>query len=188
MNGERQKLEVLVRALGCPDLFGTCSAADLQWDHLIRLSPDYTRWKEATPTDAIRIARDFLKNNPHIVVDLFYRRLQVLFKTIFGEKFRITDSWIRYEFQGRGSVHAHFFVWIDGLPPQNTTTDEGRRELARQWGLHIVALNPDPSRRGAPVGRSAINSDTEGLENNLEFLSDLVNRLQRHSCSNSDYC
>lgn len=30
MNGERQKLEALVRALGCPDLFGTCSAADLQ--------------------------------------------------------------------------------------------------------------------------------------------------------------
>ncbi|KAG6173755.1 hypothetical protein E4U51_004432 [Claviceps purpurea] len=64
--GKRNELAALVRGLGCPALFMTFSAADLHWESLAKLMPDYEAWAAGTNEQKIRIAAINLKNNPHI--------------------------------------------------------------------------------------------------------------------------
>ena len=184
-NGKRQELDAYVRALGSPTLFMTASAADLQWDSLIRLSNRYREWKEASSTRRIAISREFLKDNPHLAVQHFQHRLNLFFSHVLKPKLRYDDYWIRYEFQGRGSVHAHWFLWIQDAPPIDLKSIESREHYAQFWGLHITAMNPEPARTVAPTAIGAIHSDSTGVRNDLGFLSDVVNRVQRHTCNDS---
>ncbi|KAG6298550.1 hypothetical protein E4U09_000745, partial [Claviceps aff. purpurea] len=62
---QRHELEAYVRALGTPSLFMTASAADLHWPSLLRYSDDYNAWKNADSTERLKIARKFLRENPH---------------------------------------------------------------------------------------------------------------------------
>jgi ATP-dependent DNA helicase PIF1 len=68
----------MVRMLDCPSLFLTFSAADLHWDSLMRHIPRYEEWKAAPSDQRVRIARENLRDNPHIVAYHFYRRLKSL--------------------------------------------------------------------------------------------------------------
>lgn len=151
------------------------------------LLPNYETWKNGSEADAKRIARDNLRNYPHIAVEHFKRRLDALFETVFKEKFCYSDKQVRFEFQGRGSIHAHFFLWINDLPPITAKLEDGRAdELAQRQGIHISAINPDTERQFAPSIRGAIHSSSSEIDNTLEFLSDVLNRVQKHKCNS--YC
>jgi helitron helicase-like protein len=106
--------------LNRPDLFLTFSAADYHWDSLQRHMPRYEEWKNGTAAERIKIARENVRDNPHIAAYHFHRRFTVLMEKVVTPKFKVKDHWNRYEWQGRGSTHNHGFVWSeDGLPEED---------------------------------------------------------------------
>ncbi|KAG6091666.1 hypothetical protein E4U30_006468 [Claviceps sp. LM220 group G6] len=76
--------------IGLPSA-ATFSAADLHWQDLARLMPRYDEWCAASDAGKARIARENLKNSPHIAASYFCRRR--------GEALIYTDS-----FGGAGEV------------------------------------------------------------------------------------
>jgi len=71
---------------------------------------------------------------------------------------------------------------IDGL-------DEATRaEFAKWWALYISAWNPEPRHGAHRMGEiAAIALPVDGQENRGSHLSGILNRVQRHQCSEA-YC
>jgi ATP-dependent DNA helicase PIF1 len=66
--------------------------------------------------------------------------------------------------------------------------EEVRNHLAQFWGLHVTGFNPEPYTAARPHEEAPMMQivGTE-LENNAITLSQLVNRVQRHICTDT-YC
>ncbi|KAF4993680.1 hypothetical protein FDECE_13356 [Fusarium decemcellulare] len=115
-NGRRHQLEAYCYGLGCPAIFLTFSAADLHWESLQRHMPRYDEWKGAENRRKIAIAMVNLKENPHIAAFHFHLRYQTFLEHVLKPKFNVTEFWMRYEWQARGSTHAHDLFWIKDAP------------------------------------------------------------------------
>jgi helitron helicase-like protein/uncharacterized protein DUF6570/PIF1-like helicase len=187
--GRRQDLQSHIQHLGAAHFFLTLSAADLHWDDLMRHLPRYNEWRDEDISQRIRIARDNLRDNPHIVSFWFHHRFKTFKEVVLDRKFKIRDYWFRYEWQGRGSTHVHGVYWVQ-LAPDSEQLDSAqlRDAFARFWGIHIIAINPEPSRQPPThTERPVMQYSPEEQQNTLEQLSALVNRVQRHVCSDC-YC
>lgn len=57
-----------------------------------------------------------LNKNPHLTAWFFQKRAKVFIKEVLFKHLNVVDFWFRVEFQHRGSVHLHGFVWLDGAP------------------------------------------------------------------------
>ncbi|KAH0826840.1 hypothetical protein AYO21_07253 [Fonsecaea monophora] len=186
--GRRRQLEAFVKNLGSPHLFVTLSAADYHWHDLMKHLPEFDRWEIATPDERIRIARRNIRDNPLIVAYYFHARLEAFKQTVLIPKFNIKDQWSRYEWQSRGSTHTHGCYWSDGTPDPDV--DQLDPELmdyfARFWGIHISAINPQKDRQQL-ASETPLSLAHEDQQNELEHLSAVVNRVQRHQCSEA-YC
>ncbi|CAA9956395.1 Helitron helicase domain protein [Pyrenophora teres f. maculata] len=188
--GRMKMVEAMVRMLGCPSLFLTFSAADLHWDSLMQHMPRYEEWKAASSDVRVRIARENLRDNPHIVAFHFYRRLQVFSEEVFRDKFNMVDFWNRFEWQARGSTHNHGLWWSDGAPDAAglDLSEEAREAFAKFWGIHVTAINPEPDSGARPATEdSTIQAPGVELENNMSTLSSTINRVQGHKCTKA-YC
>ena len=190
-NARRHELEAYVRFLKCTLLFVTSSAADLHWDSLHRCMPRYQEWLDGSRSEQIKISRENLNANPHIAAYHFHRRFNLFMKLVIKPKFKVSDVWNRYEWQGRGSTHNHGFLWIPDAPDADLLDFVGneahRRLFADFWGLHITALNPQPGLQVGHEERSPLSLASDVQENQLGILSSVINRVQRHACSDT-YC
>jgi ATP-dependent DNA helicase PIF1 len=176
--------------LGCPSLFLTFSAANLHWDSLVRHLPRYEEWKAALSDQRVRIARENLRDNPHIVAYHFYRRLQVFTDEVLKDKFNIIDHWNRFEWQARGSSHNHGLYWSNGAPDvlDLAISNAARKVFAEFWGIHVTAFNPEPNSGARPATEdSTIQAPGTELPNTGITLSLTVNRVQGHACTKA-YC
>lgn len=142
--GRRQQLESYVHGLGCPGMFMTFSAADLHWDCLQRNMPRYDDWLAADHRGKLAIAAVNLRNNPHIAAYHFHQRYSSFLDKVLRPKLNITEYWYRYEWQARGSTHAHGLFWVQDSPSTDLNTAEAQADFTRFWGSHISAFNPDP--------------------------------------------
>jgi hypothetical protein len=59
-------LKAIVRLLGCPNLFITLSPADHHWEDFMRHCPQYKEWLDAGQDARMRIAREYVRDNPLI--------------------------------------------------------------------------------------------------------------------------
>jgi ATP-dependent DNA helicase PIF1 len=189
-SGQSKVLEPMVQQLGCPNLFVTLSAADMHWDSLMELFPDYEEWLIASREERMRMARKNIRDSPHIIAYHFYRCLQVFQDHVLVPKFNVKDYWHRFEWQARGSTHNHGLWWSEGTPDVNNIaiSQEARDNFAKFWGIHITAFNPEPDSGACPAAEDSM-IQTPGLElmNNGITLSSGLNRVQGHLCSKS-YC
>ncbi|KAM4064851.1 ATP-dependent DNA helicase PIF1 [Hirsutella rhossiliensis] len=156
------ELEACAYNLGRPGLFVTASAADYHWESLYRHMPRFNEWQAAP--EAARMA------------------LTIVLK----QKFNLTDFWGRYEWQGRGSSHHHGLYWLNGHPDLDPDDDQSRERFARIWGYHVSAVNPEPQRIQAPGEGNPLIINLLQQPLTVQFLSMVVNRVQRHRCNN--YC
>jgi hypothetical protein len=107
---QRSRLQALIRQKGvAPSAFATFSAADLYWSDLLRLlgMRQGETWTMAQRQRAIAL-------DPGVCVTYFRERLHALFTELYGDD--LVDFYIRYEFQERGSVHAHCLIWLRNVP------------------------------------------------------------------------
>ena len=133
----------MVRNLGCPHLFFTVSAADLQWHDLHRHMPSFERLSEMTEQVRYRTAANDLKNNPHIAAEYLARRFQAFFTHIIKKMWNVADYWYRFEWQDRGSGHIHGFIWIKDMSAPSIITEESRAKIAEYWSRYVTAINPN---------------------------------------------
>ena len=86
------------------------------------VDPDYLDWMRRghDQVKELNNRRTDLKNNQVLAALYFIRRLDMFIKYIVKHQplvcGRVKDWIIRYETQGRGSVHAHVLWWIDMNP------------------------------------------------------------------------
>ena len=109
-------LLAMIKCLGPPTIFVTLSANDNHWPELAMM---YT----GLPFDEVQNAnlQDNIKQDPLLAAIHFERRWNALLKYLkdaqpLGE---IVDFFSRIEFQSRGSVHMHSFLWIKNAPDLN---------------------------------------------------------------------
>ena len=192
----KQELEGFVRNLGPAHLFVTLSAADLHWDDLMRHLPQYEAWQTADPEQRVRIARQNLRDNPHIVAEWYTIRFETFKTYVIDQLFDVEDWWNRYEWQGRGSTHNHGLYWINGQPEVGAPPDAdglglsvaARQCFAEYWGLYISAVHQLPGSQPAARGDHPIMQvAAPDLRNTVGVLSHLVKRVQSHHCSEA-YC
>ncbi|KAG7413317.1 hypothetical protein Forpi1262_v017045 [Fusarium oxysporum f. sp. raphani] len=184
---KRRELESYAYNLDSPGAFITFNPADLHWRSLYQHLPQFQDWQELPEQQRMGMSSKLLRDNPHIAAWHFYRRFGLFRDIVLKQKFNMTDYWNRYEWQGRGSSHCHGLFWMDGAPSVDLENKHTRKEFVRIWGSHVTALNPEPARvqqqgEGNPL---AVNPLRHPLT--FQWLSQILNRCQRHHCSET-YC
>lgn len=183
---QRKELEAYAYNLGRPGLFVTASAADYHWESLYRHMPRFQEWKAAPEAARMALSRQLLRDNAHIAAYHFHKRYSLFRTIVLKQKFNLTDFWGRYEWQGRGSSHHHGLYWLSGHPDLDADNAQSRERFARIWGYHVSAVNPEPRRIQAPGEGNPLISNLLEHPLTVQFLSMVVNRVQRHRCNN--YC
>ena len=169
-------------------MFMTFSPADLHWDSLARHMPRYDEWKQGTERARQHISWQNLQDNPHIAAYHFFKRYNAFRDHVLIPKFGIVDYWGRFEWQARGSSHHHGLYWCAGSVQPDLEDDEGRAEFARHWGFSITAMNPEPNRVMMQGEANVLIIELfEHEQPTFDTLSRIVNRVQRHACSEA-YC
>ena len=87
--------------------------------------------------------------NPHIARVFFVRRLQLLLGACRNSEGQLKHHWIIFEWQHRGSVHAHGLLWMNDCPVSQLEKllsaeglEEEKRELLTYYDTYISAWNP----------------------------------------------
>ena len=102
---QRSRLLSTVDTLGLPTIFFTHSAADLQWPELANLICPDNPGSRSSRTKAV-------VENPAISDWFFYYRVLEFIKAYYVGVLGVTDYWMRFEWQHRGSPHVHGLVWL----------------------------------------------------------------------------
>eukprot|EP01018_Ginkgo_biloba_P021168 Gb_06945 [translate_table: standard] len=189
------ELSDMIHQIGCPTIFFTLSAADMQWPDLHQLMP-------GTPPRDAPAARRWRCNNviqhPHIVAKYMHLRHTIFREEILTKFHGAIEFWSRYEWQHRGSPHVHGFLWLNGAPDMDRLDWENPEtvEHAKNFFDKIVhAWNPrDAHHRNIQSQRNAID-DPCLLHTNQIFQTDmqrdyenLLNRVERHTICSEGYC
>ena len=95
-----QELLALLEQKGCPTFFFTFSAADSHWPDLQRLLQND---EGATRSQRAQAVID----NPHLTDWFFVQRLEAFVTHWFNGVLDAEWYWYRFEYQARGSIHAH---------------------------------------------------------------------------------
>ena len=128
-NRTRREVEAMISAKGCPTLFYTLSAADTRWKRLHNVI-GHRPGKQNNGGQRMAL----LKQHPHIAAEFFHKKLKTYnkyFNAAVGAKY----DFFRYEFQSRGSIHAHGFKWLKndpGLVNLSQIAAKGNA-LEKQW-------------------------------------------------------
>jgi Helitron helicase-like domain at N-terminus len=171
----------MIKDLGCPHIFATFSAADLQWHDLHRHMPTSLP-PNATEDVCIKTYNNNLNNNHAIAAYYFQKRWELFLKHVLTPKFGIRDFWYRYEWQHCGSSHVHCFFWLDKAPKVedlDISNEESVNEFIRFWDPLVSTTNPSKDEPKATVHPSSQDPNT--LTYSQRELAQLLNWVQRHT-------
>ena len=104
-----QELKALITQKGAPTFFFTFSAADNYWPDLHRLLQE-----PEDPTPSIRIKA--VIDHPHLTDSYFVTRLEEFCNHWLDNVLGTEWKWLRYEWQARGSIHAHGCAKLNNDP------------------------------------------------------------------------
>ena len=148
-NARRFELLDLIEELGMPTFFFTTSAADIHWPdlQLLMMRHEGAVVEDGNINSAGRNGR--VVRNPHLVSAFFTRRCQLLIDEVVNGDGHLKNHWVIFEWQHRGSVHAHGLLWMDDCPVsgvEELLASEGREEekqlLLDYYNTYISAWNP----------------------------------------------
>lgn len=189
-SAELRSLRATVRQNHCPAFFFTALAADNHWHSLARYLPrdEYDEWKRGNATVHRRMLSSFVMDNPLIAAEHFVRRFRAFRDKVLVPKFKVDDWWCRYEWQGRGTTHNHGLCWSSSCSATggDLDTPEGRRRFIDFWGYHVQDINPLPEGTTDWEG-SPLQLAFEEQTNTFDDLQQVLNRVQRHRCTDA-YC
>lgn len=186
---KRRELKTLVKSLGCPALFFTVSAADVQWHDLHVQFPDFVQWCNDQTGDEgqrCRMNQRNLNDNPAVTAEHLYQRFKLFYRHVLCKILPVSDCWYRYEWQARGSGHIHGFLWLNEYEPPSTSTEDAQKKISDYWGPKISAINSNKSVLRCVQNPSSIPFERQ--ENTIERLNQVLNSCQRHDQCRPSYC
>ena len=192
---QRSRLLSMVDTLGLPTIFFTHSAADLQWPELARLTCPDDPDSRASRTKAVI-------ENPAIADWFFYQRVVEFIKAYYVGVLGVTDYWMRFEWQHRGSPHVHGLAWLPNAPDVEQllsspdTTDTVKADITRYADSIVSTCNPAILPDGSNVDDAPAPKTDPHVCNQVygeiqDFntdLADLVATCQRHTRCSAAYC
>ncbi|KAJ8048677.1 ATP-dependent DNA helicase PIF1 [Holothuria leucospilota] len=128
----KKDLMAMIRQLGFPTYFVSLSAADTRWTDLLGIlgklvdNRQYTEneLKEMNWADKTRL----IQADPVTCVRFFDNRLQHFISGVLNSELlpigQVEDSFVRIEFQQRGSPHAHIMFWIKDAPTYDKSSPQ----------------------------------------------------------------
>ena len=149
-----------IRTLGPPTFFITLSANDMAWTELYcHINPCLSLEDAEALSSSDKW--EMMRTNPVLCATYFHRRMLALLQFLKseGSPFKVSDHWVRIEFQMRGSPHLHIFLRVENVPLLDTP--EGRAKAPNFIDKYVSTCLPD--------------------ENTEKELSLLVKKLQTHS-------
>ena len=121
----RHELRAMIEQLGDPHVFATNSHADTYCPYLQRFimaGAQIAKNSERDPfVDGLTLSQRYKRRlanvvaYPHLTAQFFHLKTELFFSHI-GEALDCEAHWCRYEWQSRGSTHAHYFLWLKGAP------------------------------------------------------------------------
>ena len=192
---QRSRLLSMVDTLGLPTIFFTHSAADLQWPELARLTCPDDPDSRASRTKAVI-------ENPAVADWFFYERVVEFIKAYYVGVLGVTDYWMRFEWQHRGSPHVHGLAWLPNAPDVEQllsspdTTDTVKAEITRYADGIVSTCNPAVLPDGSNVDDAPAPKTDPHVCNKVygeiqDFntdLADLVATCQHHTRCSAAYC
>lgn len=127
----------MVRQLGCPTLFLTLSAAEVRWDELIVILRKVKTGEDISLEQAQAMSyadkAELIRNDPVTCAIYFDHKIRAIFCLLskVGSPlgaYLIIDSYIRVEFQHRGSPHVHCLLWIRNAPKYNSEDPQSKEQ------------------------------------------------------------
>ncbi|XP_024117601.2 uncharacterized protein LOC112139131 [Oryzias melastigma] len=139
-------LFAMIRQLGNPTFFLTCSAAEMRWPEVI----EAIKHQQGEEVDFEKLTwiekTDILRSNPVTTMRMFDKRVEALFRDLILSPAqilgRVIDFFIRVEYQNRGSPHIHCLLWIDGAPVFGKDDDQ---TVCNFISKYITARLPNPT-------------------------------------------
>ena len=133
----RKELQSMCDALGDPHVFATHSFADtfcpylaefiLKWRNIERNGRQSPFETGISDKEAKSRKWKLLEANPALAAHFFALKTELYLEHICVGILGAQAYWSRYEWQSRGSTHAHYFLWLDNAP-NVTHLDEWIRE------------------------------------------------------------
>ena len=128
----KKDLMAMIRQLGCPTWFVSLSAADTRWTDLLRILGKLVDQKDYTDNELQEMDWEtktrLVRADPVSAARFFDHRLQKFLKDVVGNELHpiglIKDSFVRIEFQQRGSPHAHIMFWVQDAPNLDENSPE----------------------------------------------------------------
>ncbi|KAG8176713.1 hypothetical protein JTE90_003345 [Oedothorax gibbosus] len=132
---KKKDLVTMIRQLGLPTFFFTCSAAETHWKELLAILHSVVNGQdislENTGNLLYAVKRDLIRKDPVTTARYFEHKMHELFKVILSsvgpfKDHPIQDFYHRVEFQHRGSLHIHCLLWAVNAPsfdPEGSTLD-----------------------------------------------------------------
>ena len=121
----RHELQAMVQQLGDPHVFATNSHADTHCPYLHRFIKQGAQIPEGDARDPfapdLTLSEGYKRRlanivaYPHLTAQFFHLKTELFFEHI-GESLGCEAHWCRYEWQARGSTHAHYFLWLKDAP------------------------------------------------------------------------
>ena len=161
-NHQRKKIDAMCVEHGPPTWFTTFSPAEYDWSDLVQYIRDMN---SDIPGVKNLSATEVLAKDPVLVSNYIHTRFAALLKFILEADpiGKVSNYFIRTEYQGRGVVHFHCLFWVDGAPIIGKSPD---KEVASFIQKYASCKLPDK------------NQEAE--------LHDMVDKYQRHKCRG--YC
>lgn len=125
---KKQELTAMCEQLGDPHVFGTNSHADTHCEYLHKFIEAWAN-QEAGPyayaspfeagisnQEAARRRIENLRLYPHLTAQFFHVKTELFMEHVARGILKANAWWVRYEWQSRGSAHAHYLLWLKDAP------------------------------------------------------------------------
>lgn len=171
----------MCKQLGSPQIFFTLSAADYHWPDLFKLIAPNQNFEDLNE----EMRKELMHKNPLITSYFFQYRMELFMKLILIPIFKVVDYCYRFEWQGRGSTHAHGMLWIDDaiIFDENNYTDTDIEDICKYFKSIVFAVTPMEKRSDThPSQKKFSDILNEHQENDL---IELITHVQLHTrCGN----
>ena len=150
----REELKALIGQKGAPTFFWTVSAADNYWPDLQRLLQQEQNSAHGKRVQAVI-------NNPHVTDWFFTAKLEKFVQHWLYNSLDADWHWFRYEWQARGSIHAHGCAKLKNDPGLcDLVTKAGEGWLAQQK----VTKNPQLAEELEPIISAGLEARSKAIQ------------------------
>ena len=146
----KQELQAMMEQLGEAHAFLAHSYADHHCPYLHKFIVKSAELEntaldpEATADDRERYKRKTrnLQRYPHLVAQFFHLKTQLYIEHVCVGIMGANAYWVRYEWQSRGSVHAHYMLWFNDAPSTDFLEEIAEQEVRRASEDLIPSSDP----------------------------------------------